>query len=416
MRFALVAFGTRGDVQPLIALGMRLRSDGHEVVVGASDVFADAVRGHGLEFQVVGRNIDALLRDHAGDVIGRSARSIRPILRLLRNEIDHSFDQTYEAALGADMLVAGMHLAAPSVAEALGIPHRTLVYCPQVLRSRHHPPMGLPWFGLPSFANELLADLFSHLLDVGLADAINLHRRRHGLRAIGRVADHLCSARAILASDAPLGELPPDAAPGIVQIGSLTLAESGGLDPALERFLELGEPPVCVGFGSMPDRDPRATTDLIAEALASCGRRGVILSGWSALGGDGVPPGIFVARSAPHAALLPRVALAVHHGGAGTTAAAARAGVPQIVVPHVADQFYWGEQIHRRGLGTRPIPRRELTARRLARAMREVLSNPDYMERAAEVRFAMGRTDAVATLARLLEREAAEHEPQRLAA
>jgi UDP:flavonoid glycosyltransferase YjiC (YdhE family) len=416
MRFALVAFGTRGDVQPLIALGVRLRSDGHEVVVGASDVFTDAVRGHGLEFHVVGRDIDALLRDHAQEVIGRSARSIRPVLRLLRDEIDHSFDQTYEAAAGADLLVAGMHLAAPSVAEALGIPHRTLVYCPQVLRSRHHPPMGVPWFGLPPFANELLAGLVSHLLDVGLADAINRHRRRHGLRAIGRVAEHLCSARAILASDPLLGERPPDAPPGVVQVGSLALAGSQALDPALERFLELGEPPVCVGFGSMPDPDPRRTTDLIAEALADCGRRGVILSGWSELGGDGVPPGIFVARSAPHAALLPRVAMAVHHGGAGTTAAAARAGVPQIVVPHVADQYYWGEHIRRRGLGPRAIPRRELTARRLARAMREVLANPEYAERARDVRIALARTDGVTALARLLYRALPESEDRRLAA
>ncbi len=412
MRIALVAFGTRGDVQPLIALGTRLSADGHEVAIGASRGFADQVRGPGLEFHTVGRDIEAILRRNAGLLVAPDLRSIRSIVYELREDIEVSFDQTFEIARGADLLVSGLHAAVPSVAEALSLPCRTLLYCPQMVRSRRHPPPGVPWFRLPGPCNEMIWSVLSHAMDLALGDVIQRHRRRHGLPPLGGMTDYLYAEKIIVASDAALGEVPADAPPGTEQTGSLWLEDEGALDPALERFLGHGEPPVCVGFGSMPDRDPAATTSLIVEALAACGRRGVILSGWTGLGEGGVPPGILVARSAPHAALLTRVAVVVHHGGAGTTAAAARAGIPQVVVPHVADQFYWGDQIWRRGLGSRPIPRPALTVANLASAIRDILSRPEVAERAGDVRARLARTHGVETVVRLLY-QALDGEPER---
>ena len=415
MRILLAAFGTRGDVQPMVALGTRLRADGHEVVVGASAGFADWVRGHGLEFRAVGLDIEAWIRDHGG-MIDNSARFLSSSVRYLREDAELAFDQTLAAARGADLIVSGVHAAAPSVAEVLGLPYRTLLFCPQLIPSRFHPPPGAPWFSLPHACNRLLWRAARCGFEFTLKDTINRRRSGWGLPGIRDLSGYLVHDCAIVASDGALAGLPPDAPSAIVQTGSLALDADGTLDPGLERFLGDGEPPVYVGFGSMPNGDPRRTTRRIVEALESCHRRGVIVSGWGGLGGEDLPSTVFVARSTSHARLLPRVALAVHHGGAGTTAAAARAGVPQIVVPHLADQFYWGHQIHARGLGGRPISRSSLTAPKLARAIQFVLSRPHFAETARSIQASLERTDGVSTLAHLLYRVASNRSERSVAA
>ena len=402
MRVLLAAFGTRGDVQPMVALGMRLRADGHQVVLGASSGFATWVRGHGLEFHTIGGDIEAWIRGNGAALVKSPARLLKPALDYLREEVDVSFQQTYAAARRSDLIVSGVHAAAPSVAEALGVPHRTLLFCPQLVPSRLHPPMGVPWLSLPRFLNRLLWLGCGRSLDLALGPPIQRWRRRWGLPPITDVTSHLYADPAIVASDAVLGDLPPDAPSGVVQVGSLALDEGGALDPRIERFLAEGAPPIYIGFGSMSDGDPQHTTRVLVEALEACGRRGIILAGWADLGGGTVPSKVLVVPSVPHPRLFPRVALAVHHGGAGTTAAAARAGIPQIVVPHIADQFYWGHQVHARGLGSRAIPRTALTAAKLARAIEDVLSRPEIAENARDVKARLDRADGVSELTRLL--------------
>jgi UDP:flavonoid glycosyltransferase YjiC (YdhE family) len=214
---------------------------------------------------------------------------------------------------------------------------------------------------------------------------------------------YLLGKHPIVASDAQLGALPSDVCANALQIGSLALPDDRPLDSALVRFLESGEPPIYAGFGSMPDSDPRLTTRIILEGAASVRRRVVLASGWAGLGEGAMPSGVHVTHSPNHALLLPRVRLAVHHGGAGTTAAVARAGVPHVVVPHLADQFYWGQQVHCRGLGSRPIPRSALNAARLARAIGEVLEDEAMAGQARKVAAALTRTNGTERLVDHLE-------------
>jgi UDP:flavonoid glycosyltransferase YjiC (YdhE family) len=194
----------------------------------------------------------------------------------------------------------------------------------------------------------------------------------------------------------------------------MMLDDPAGLDPELEAFLGAGEPPISIGFGSMGDHDPRRTTRALIEALD--GRRAVLLSGWAGLGDAALPSHVFLARSAPHARLLPRVAIAIHHGGAGTTAAAARAGVPQIVVPHVADQFYWGRQVWRLGLGSAPLRRDHLTAAALKGAIEFVGAHPEIAARARHVGAQLQRSDGADRAAELLDRAISEDREERFAA
>jgi UDP:flavonoid glycosyltransferase YjiC (YdhE family) len=142
------------------------------------------------------------------------------------------------------------------------------------------------------------------------------------------------------------------------------------LDPRLIDFLEDGPPPVCVGFGSMNAGDAEAATTMVTEALARTGQRGILLTGWGGLAAGWTSDRILVIEAAPHDWLFPRVAAVVHHGGAGTTAAVLRAGIPSIAVPFMADQPFWAQRVFALGAGPRPIPRHRLSVERLAQALR----------------------------------------------
>ncbi|MEZ4667953.1 MAG: glycosyltransferase [Anaerolineae bacterium] len=153
----------------------------------------------------------------------------------------------------------------------------------------------------------------------------------------------------------------------------------------LSDFLAAGDPPVYIGFGSMPDSKPQATTRMIIDAVHKTGKRAVILTGWARLAADNLPSNIHILKYAPHSWLFPRMAAVVHHGGSGTTASGLRAGVPTTIVPHNGDQPYWGRRVVELGVGTKPIPRKKLTADNLAAAIIEATSNQAMRERAQEL-------------------------------
>jgi UDP:flavonoid glycosyltransferase YjiC (YdhE family) len=164
--------------------------------------------------------------------------------------------------------------------------------------------------------------------------------------------------------------------------------------PELEAFLARGPAPVCVGFGSMTSDDPRALTELVLEAVRRAGARAVLLSGWGALR-DVQREDVFVAESVPHEWLFPRMSAVVHHGGAGTTAAGFRSGVPAIVVPFTMDQPFWASRVAALGAGPTPIPRKRLTVQALADALRVATNDRAMRERAATLGALIREEDGV---------------------
>jgi UDP:flavonoid glycosyltransferase YjiC (YdhE family) len=202
---------------------------------------------------------------------------------------------------------------------------------------------------------------------------------------------------------------PANWGPAIQIAGYWFLDESQDYEPpaALLSFLDAGPPPVYVGFGSMVDHERETMTRLVAEAVGLAGQRAILLSGWSELGAANLPDFIFQVASVPHDWLFPRVAAVVHHGGAGTTAAGLRAGKPTVVVPFFADQAFWAWRVHQLSAGPKWIPRKRLTAGKLAAAIRRAVNDAAIRERASDLGERIRAEDGMQTAVGLIEQFAA---------
>jgi UDP:flavonoid glycosyltransferase YjiC (YdhE family) len=222
-----------------------------------------------------------------------------------------------------------------------------------------------------------------------LIRAINGQRRALGLHPVRDAWAHVLGENVIVASDKAISEVPPDVAPACHQSGYMHMdhnVQDHVRDfPELESFLKAGLPPLYAGFGSMPKQDQAGNVSVILEAARSCGQRVVIAKFWDEPAEQTPSDDLFFIKRYPHLELFPRMAAVIHHGGAGTTASSAISGVPQIIVPHALDQYYWGHQVYRSRLGPKPIWRSGLNAKRLSSAIRETLSNAEIKRKAIAV-------------------------------
>lgn len=169
-------------------------------------------------------------------------------------------------------------------------------------------------------------------------------------------------------------------------------------------FLADGNKPVYIGLGSMRERDPQATTKLFFEAVQRTGQRAILLSGWAGIGQPHLPKNIFLLKYAPHSWLFPRMAAVVHHGGAGTTAAALRAGVPSVVVPIMSDQPFWGRRVHELQAGTKPIPRSTLTVEKLAAAIAEATTSHIIQEQVMKLSIKIASEDGASNAVQVIQK------------
>ena len=381
-KIVLATSGSRGDVQPMVALALRLREAGHSVRLCAPPNFKGWADHLDLPFTSVSIDMKALLILHR-EQIARPFTLATKLGRTLRDDINLQF-ATLPAALGsADMLVgASLLLAGPSLAERHNVPYFHVALCPQTLASLEHPPPIIPFATRKRSVNRLLWGVQRAFFNRLLGPTLNRNRVGLGLGKIDDVFGYMGRSGLLVASDPELAPVPGDVTVPYVQTGAWPLPTSGELPAALDRFLDSGPPPAYIGFGSMTVADPAATTHLIIDALHASGRRAVISQGWAGLGERKLPESCFLAGNVHHALLFPRMAVIVHHGGAGTVASAARAGVPQVIVPHLLDQYYWAARLHYIGLSPRSIPQTRLTAEKLTGAIDECLSDGEMKARA----------------------------------
>ena len=393
MKIVLITFGSRGDVQPMLALSLALQSAGHRVLLAAPPEKGEWARQLGCPFQPLGDNITAFIDDMKD---AHSLRSAIHAVRYLRKEFISQFHLFPKIIAGADLVVgASLVGALSSVAESMGIPYRFMAFCPSMLPSSHYPSPVCKHQGFPGYYNRMTWRIGSIFNRFTLTALINGGRKQLGLHPVKDAWDHILGQRVIVASDKAVSTVPPDVEPDVVQTGYLHLDQPDQHVEKLEMFLNAGSPPVYAGFGSMPKKDQMENVPIIVRAARSAGSRVVIAKFWEDRSEFSRSEDVFFISKYPHLKLFPRMAVIVHHGGAGTTAASAISGVPQIVVPHILDQYYWGRQVYRSHLGPKPIWRSRLTSPKLAAAIRESLSNDLIRKKARKVSGMINRHNSL---------------------
>lgn len=400
MRVLLAAVGTRGDVQPALALALELRALGHAVRLCISPNFVDWAASLGLDAVPMGVEMRMPARAGATPLTPEELRRLRDSMPDL---ITDQFTTIGAAVEGCDVILgANAHqYAAPSIAELAGIRCVTAVYAPVAVPSTDLAPPPQPGQGAGAAPPASIEELWRNTARVWnerALDRINANRARLGLDPIRDVLDHVLTNATWLAADAALAPLPATPGREMFQTGAWVLADDRPLPPDIEAFLERAEPPIFVGFGSMPASGDASRT-LIAAARAA-GRRILVSRGWAALDLVDGASDCMVVGDVSHDMLFPRVAAVVHHGGAGTTAAAARAGVPQVITPMFSDQFYWSSRIMNLGIGA-AIPHATMTEESLKSALLQAL-DPAVAERARTFACRVGR-DGARVAARRLE-------------
>jgi vancomycin aglycone glucosyltransferase len=394
LKVVLAATGSRGDVQPTVALAMGLRDAGHGVTVCAPPDFETWVRRFGLPFAAVGRDVAAWMAREAARIANPLAFA-RLAGRELRHEVTAQFEDLEKPVEDADLVVGvALLFAGRTLAEARGVPYRHVIVGPQPLPSRYHPPPLLPWQFRNPLLNRALWRLQRSFVNRFVGRLIDEHRARLALGRVGDVLDHLGGAGVLVESDAAIAPVPPDVRLPNLQTGHWPLP-AVPLPEDLCAFLDAGPPPVYVGFGSMGEPDALATSEVIRRALERVRARGVLAGPWEI-------PGYTLRGEVAHAPLFARCAVVVHHGGSGTTATAARAGVPQLVVPHWLDQYNWAYRVHLLGVGPRPLFRHRLSAEQLGGALAATLSDEAIRTRARQLAGALAG-DGVARAVAYLE-------------
>ncbi|MCX4906431.1 glycosyltransferase [Streptomyces sp. NBC_00878] len=400
MRVLLSAYDSRGGVEPLVGLAVRLRELGAEVRVCAppDEEFAKRLAGVGVEMVPTGRSVRDL-------VTGKTPPSAAGVPRRAAELAAAFYDNVTAAADGCDVLVAtGLVPAVAGVkaaAEKLGIDYVYVSYQPVSLPSPHHPPMPRPGRPLPSDVtdNRVLWERDAQDAQAVFGEAVNTHRASIGLPPLDNVRDHVFTDQPWLAADPVLAPWRRPADLDVVQTGAWILPDERPLPAELVAFLDAGTPPVYVGFGSIPIRDPEGVARVVIESIRAQGRRAVVSRGWADLALIDDQDDCFVVGEVNHQALFGRTAAVVHHGGAGTTTTATWAGAPQVVVPQGADQPYFAGRVADLGIGAAhngPAP----TVESLSAALRTALT-PETRVRARTVAGTF-RTDGAATAAKLL--------------
>jgi UDP:flavonoid glycosyltransferase YjiC (YdhE family) len=402
MKIVLATFGSRGDVQPMIALTLALQSAGHDARLAGPPEKASWIRDMGCSFHPLGRDLTSFIDSMKN---AHSLSAATRFIRFLRDEIDSQFDSIPDMISGADLVLgASLVFSLSSISEAMGIRYRFIAFAPQLLPSSHHPFMAFKHQGLPEWMNRTGWNLAACLDKLNVSRLINRNRRKIGLAPVKSAWEHILGEDVILASDGEIAGVPPDSSISCVQTGHMHLVQPSYSFPELEAFLSAGPSPVYSGFGSMPKRDQANIVPLVVKAARNNGLRVVISKFWDEPSEFSGSEDVFFIQRYPHLDLFPRMAAVIHHGGAGTTATTARSGVPQIIVPHILDQYYWGNQIHQLQLGPKPIWRSRLTAEKLSRAIKESVTNQEMMNKVARMGKTLRRKDPLGIAVREIER------------
>ncbi len=393
MRITIFAAGSRGDIQPCIALARGLQRTGYEIGLAAPADFADFAQKQDISFYPLRGDVQRIMASDTGRKFMETGganpiKSIRAVRTMIAPVVREMAMDAQAACRDADALIClGVFSAfGQSITESLKIPQINIEPTP-LLPTRAFPAASWPiQRNLGGLHNTLSGMAMLRVLWMWYSPFVNDFRNSLGLARFG-AGDFVRGLRSTPMLGAYSPRIIPHPAdwPDCVNVtGYFFLEPQADWQPSAElnEFLDAGDPPVYIGFGSMAGRSPEKLAEIVLGALAKCKQRGLLVTGWGGLRPELLPDNVFVADSVPHSWLFPHMAAVVHHGGAGTTAEGLRAGVPSVIVPFVLDQPFWGARIKAMGLGPEPIPQKDLTPERLAHAIRTAVSDSSMKQKA----------------------------------
>ena len=422
-RLTVIATGSRGDVQPQAALGQRLRRQGWQVRFATHRCFAPLVEAAGLELHPLSGNSQRFFGGPAGRALRERVSDRAAVTdlfeRILEPFVRRLLVESFEACRDADVVLYWPLCAiGPTLHEALGTPCFGVATYPA------------PYCQTRSFPNPFarpLPESLSRAADrLGLGGALNALTWRLGVKSFIRKA--VSRWRVETLGLPPLSEReeqdraertphlfgfsPPVLAPPgdwpacwrVTGYWFLDLAGHWRPPAGLREFLATGPPPVTIGFGSMVAEGAAQLTEIMLEAIRRARIRAVLLAGWGGLSRSDLPENTLMVGEVPHDWLFSRSAAVIHHGGSSTTAAGLRAGLPSLVVPFGFDQYLWGRRIARLGAGPEPIPHDALETRRLAEALRRLVSEPGFRRQAEKTALRLRAEDGAGCAAAAIDR------------
>jgi sterol 3beta-glucosyltransferase len=411
----IFTIGTQGDVLPCVALGQGLKRDGYAVQIATSRNFAQLVGNAGLEFRPLTADFQAML--DANHSIGDQGLNLREVARIFREQYTkwaaNWVQEGLAASDGAGLLigVSNSILLAKALSEAQGIPFAIARPQPNTL-SRSLPPImfGCARKKVPGVvslgAHYLIFKLLWDVMRPAINEIVRPQLKLKPYPWYGPYFRDLQAAKTINGFSEHVLPRPADWTERSQVTGYWFRDQPNWRpSPELRGFLDAGPKPVYIGFGSMVASKAAVFTETVLEGVKQSGRRAVLATGWGALQGeDGAASDqIFFLRQAPHDCLFPLMAGAVHHGGAGTIAASARAGIPSVVVPFFGDQPFWAHCLYKRGVAPPALERRTLTPAVLASSLKAI-EGPQMLKNAAALGRAVRAEDGVAEAVRWLGR------------
>ena len=404
MKILIVTIGTRGDVQPYVALGRALMESGHEITICTCAHFEPFVREYGLDYAYVNNDFIDFMHTPEGKIILGNAGSawgtlvtIVPMMPKLFHLQERQMADVWAASKASAPDLILYHpkaLGAPDFAEKLGVPCMLAFWLPLYVPTTRFPAMGFPELPLGPGYRWLTYQLIRRIL-LMMSKRVRKWRTQNGLypRSPGfrmRFPDGR-PIPALHGFSRHIIPRPEDWPETAIVTGFWFLNQAEGWNPpqSLPQFLSRGEPPVYFGFGSIFGRDPKRVTQIVLEAVRRTGVRAILARGWGGLGpsDSAQSESVMFIEAAPHSWLFPQVDAVVHHGGCGTTAAGLLAGKPSIICPFFGDQPFWGRHVERLGVGPSPIPQRKMTVDLLCRAIDTAMNDMTMRENAA----ALGR-------------------------
>ncbi|QDV22562.1 glycosyltransferase [Aureliella helgolandensis] len=400
MNIEILAVGTRGDVQPYVALGKGLLAAGHCVTLCTCAKFESFITDHGLNYASMNDDLIDFMHSDDGKIAmentGNWWEAIKTAFKLLpklgpmqRQQIKDTWESTC-AAKPDLILFHPKAVGAVDFAERLGVPCMLAFYLPMYVSTGSFPAMGIPDLRIGRWYNRLTYRFIAKATWWGTGKYINEWRQANGLppRRGGKYLRHangepIPALHAYSESIIPRPSDWPESAT-VTGYWFLNHPEGWRPSPELEDFLAGGEPPVYFGFGSIFGRDPVHLTQIVLDAVRATGVRAIIASGWGGLDPARfeLPSTVLAIDSVPHDWLFPRVAAVVHHGGCGTTAAGLRAGRPTVVCSFFGDQPFWGAKVKALGVGPAAIPQKRLSVERLSAAITQATTDVTLREKA----------------------------------